>query len=132
MKKRKTCLRFITLAIALVMILGFSALVGVYAQTAEPQAQNTVAEEPTVQPMAQTAQNTVSEEPTVQPTVQNTVQEIQEQPEVQNLASHKIVDDGNFRILITSDIHYKLPTESKYYGVENADRVIYDTFFIIV
>ena len=123
MKKRKTGLRLVTLAIALVMILGFSALVGVYAQTAEPQAQNTVAEEPTVQPMAQTAQNTVSEEPTVQPTVQNTVQEIQEQPEVQNLASHKIVDDGNFRILITSDIHYKLPTESKYYGVENADRV---------
>ena len=93
MKKTKSCLRLLTLALTLAMLLGCSIPVGVYAQDVEPQAENTA-------PQAQSTE-----------------------PAVQNTEQQAAVDDGKLRVLITSDIHYRVPSGTVYYGVPSVDRV---------
>ena len=100
-RKAKSCIRILTLALVLAMLLGCSIPVGVYAETVTPEPQSS-------EPVAQ------STEPVAQ-----SVGQI-----VQSTEPQAVVDDGKLRVLITSDIHYRYPSDDKlYYGVKNSDRV---------
>ena len=96
-RKAKSCIRILTLALALAMLLGCSIPVGVYAETVTPEPQSS-------EPVAQ------STEPVAQ-----SVGQI-----VQSTEPQAAVDDGKLRVLITSDVHH---STINWYGKTTDERM---------